>query len=184
MLSKMTYRLDRGFYDKDVVELAKALLGKLLVVAKGGVVRKCRIVEVEAYLHNDPASHSHRGLTKRNKSMFGPPGTLYVFIVHRQHCANVVRGGGEAVLIRAGEPVLNVILPTSGPGKLTRALGIRREEDDGKDLTSQGSDIWLEDDGFELRKEDVVKTPRIGVSKARDWPLRFYIRGNPYVSRK
>jgi len=177
-------RLGREFYDRDTVELAKKLLGKVIVVAKGGVIRKCRIVEVEAYLKNDPAAHSYKGMTKRNKSMFGPPGTLYVFVVHRQHCANVVRGGGEAVLIRAGEPILNIISPTNGPGKLTRALGIRRETDDGKDLTDPRSDIWIEDDGFELSDHDIVTTTRVGITRAKDWPLRFYIRWSPYVSKK
>ena len=177
-------RLGREFYDRDTVELAKALLGKILVVAKGGVVKKCRIVEVEAYLRNDPASHSYRGMTKRNKSMFGPPGTLYVFVVHRQHCANVVRGNGEAVLLRAGEPILNITSLTNGPGKLTRALGIRREADDGKDLTDPRSDIWIEDDGFKLNENDIIVTTRVGITRAKDWPLRFYIRWSPYVSKK
>ncbi|MEM4413653.1 MAG: DNA-3-methyladenine glycosylase, partial [Candidatus Caldarchaeum sp.] len=80
-------RLDRDFYDRDTVELAKRLLGKVLVV-KNEVVKRVRVVEVEAYVKNDRANHAYKGMTKRNKSMFGPPGTLYVYMVHTHNCMN------------------------------------------------------------------------------------------------
>ncbi|MEM0462122.1 MAG: DNA-3-methyladenine glycosylase, partial [Candidatus Caldarchaeum sp.] len=83
-----TYRLDRGFYDRDTVELAKPLLGKVLCVRRGDIVMSCRIVETEAYVKNDKANHAYKGMTRRNKSMFGPPGTLYVYMVHTHYCMN------------------------------------------------------------------------------------------------
>jgi len=173
-------RLGLKFYDRDTLEVAKDLLGKLLISEKGGERKVVRIVETEAYLRDDPASHSYRGETKRNRSMFKGPGTLYVYTMHRQNCMNVVTKRGEAVLIRAAEPVENVSGNTRGPGRLCRALGINRAEDDGKSLLS--SDVYLLDDGF--RPEDVVQTTRIGISKAKDRPYRFYIKGSGYVSKR
>jgi len=177
----MAVRLSREFYDVDTVELARKLLGKVIAVSRGGVVKRCRIVETEAYLRNDPASHSYKGITKRNKSMFGEPGTLYVYTIHRQFCMNIVRGYGEAVLIRAAEPLNNITEQTKGPGRLCRALGVSIK-DDGKDLTSDESDIWIEDDGYS--GFDVVRAKRVGVSKAKNKLLRFYIKDSKWVSKK
>ncbi len=166
--------LPKEFYDRDTVKVAKDLLGKLFV--KGDKV--VRIVETEAYLRDDPASHSYRGMTKRNRSMFKGPGTLYVYTMHRQNCMNVVTKVGEAVLIRAAEPVKGVEGRTNGPGLLTKALGITREHDG---ISLLGGEIYIADDGY--RPEEIAVSRRIGVTKAKDEPLRFYIRGNRYVSR-
>ncbi len=169
-------RLGRDFYDRDTVELAKHLLGKVLNVYD----KRCRIVEVEAYVKNDRANHAFRGMTRRNKSMFGLPGTLYVYTVHKQHCMNVVRGGGEAVLIRAAEPLSNIVGRLDGPGRLCKTLGIDRSMD-GLDLCTSEK-IWLEDDGYSFEKIGITR--RIGVTKDINRLLRFFIAGNPWVSRK
>lgn len=173
------WRLGREFYDRDTVELAKSLLGKIFVKTGDGVVRRCRIVEVEAYVKNDPANHAYRGMTPRNRSMFGQPGTLYVYMVHNNFCMNVVRGGGEAVLIRAAQPLENIARETRGPGRLCKALGIDRGFD-GLDLCSSDL-IWLEDDGYVVDRVGVSR--RIGVSRGVSKLLRFYIEGSRWVSR-
>jgi DNA-3-methyladenine glycosylase len=172
-------RLGPEFYDRDAVELAKSLLGKIFTRAGDGVVRRCRIVEVEAYVKNDPANHAYRGMTPRNRSMFSKPGTLYVYMVHNNFCMNVVRGGGEAILIRAAQPLENVAGDTRGPGRLCRALGIDRGFD-GLDLCSSDL-VWLEDDGYVVPRIGVSR--RIGVSQGKTRLLRFYIDGNRWVSR-
>ncbi|MEM4269497.1 MAG: DNA-3-methyladenine glycosylase [Candidatus Caldarchaeum sp.] len=172
-------RLDRDFYDRDTVELAKRLLGKVLVV-KNEVVKRVRVVEVEAYVKNDRANHAYKGMTKRNKSMFGPPGTLYVYMVHTHNCMNIVRGGGEAVLVRSAEPLAGVEARTDGPGRLCRALGIDRSYD-GLDLCSSDK-VWIEDDGYVFDK--LATSRRIGVTGSVNRLLRFYVAGSPWVSRK
>jgi len=169
-------RLGRDFYDRETIELAKKLLGKILV--KG--VMRCRIVETEAYVKNDRANHAFRGMTERNKSMFGPPGTLYVYMVHTHYCMNVVRGYGEAVLIRAAEPLSNIVGRLDGPGRLCKTLGIDRSFD-GLDLTASDL-VWIEDDGYSFDR--IAVTRRIGVTRDVHRLLRFFIAGNPYVSRK
>lgn len=173
-------KLGREFYDCDTVVLAKKLLGKVLVVSNQGEVKRCRIVETEAYVRNDRANHAFNGMTKRNKSMFGPPGTLYVYTVHTHHCMNVVRGGGEAVLIRAAEPLENIAGRLDGPGRLCKTLGVDRRFD-GLDLCISDR-IWFEDDGFGV--ERVAVTRRIGVTRDVRRLLRFYVLGSRWVSRK
>lgn len=172
--------LPAEFYNRSTVLIARELLGRIIVSRKHGIIRKCRIVEDEAYLVGDPACHSHRGITKRNASMFKEPGTLYVFTMHRQNCMNVVTMKGEAILLRAAEPMNNIDKPTNGPGKLSLALGVTRAEDDGKSLIS--SDITIEDDGW--KPKDIGCSPRIGLTKAKDRFLRFYVKGNRYVSSR
>ncbi|MEM3031756.1 MAG: DNA-3-methyladenine glycosylase [Nitrososphaerota archaeon] len=173
-------RLGPSFYDRDAVELAKSLLGKVLVRGGDAPSKRCRIVEVEAYVRGDPANHAYRGMTPRNRSMFGKPGTLYVYMVHNNHCMNVVRGGGEAVLIRSAEPLENIDGPTVGPGRLCRTLGVDRGLD-GMDLCTSTS-MWLEDDGYVVG--DIVAARRVGVTRGRRRLLRFYIRGSRWVSRR
>ena len=182
-------KLPRRFYDRETVEVAEDLLGMHLVHVVAGVERVGRIVEVEAYLGpHDLAAHSARGLTPRTRVMFGPPGHMYVYFIYGMHwCANVVtqaEGKASAVLLRALEPVKNVEERTSGPALLCRAMGI-----DGR---LNGHDL-LSDALFIRRprvREDIrlVRRPRIGVDYAgHHWSrrlLRFYIRGNPFVSRK
>ena len=180
-------RLERAFYDRDTVLVARELLGKHLVRVSNGVERVGRIVEVEAYLGpHDLAAHSSRGRTERTRVMFGPPGHAYVYLIYGIHCCmNVVterEGHASAVLLRAIEPVRNVEGPTRGPGRLCRAMGIDRRLD-GHDLT--GDELYVADpaDGGTV---PIVRRPRIGVDYAGRWArrlLRFYIRGNPFVSK-
>ena len=180
-------RLPRAFYDRDTIAVARELLGKLLVHRAGGVTRVGRIVEVEAYLGpHDLAAHSARGLTPRTRVMFGPPGHAYVYLIYGMYyCMNVVtqaEGRASAVLLRALEPVQNVGGRTQGPGLLCRAMGIDKHLN-GHDLTSR--DFYIADDG--AAPASIVKRPRIGVDYAGHWAkrlLRFYLRGNPYVSRR
>jgi DNA-3-methyladenine glycosylase len=174
--------LRRQFYDRDTILVARELLGKLLVHGD----RVGRIVEVEAYLGpHDRAAHSARGRTKRNEVMFGPPGFAYVYLIYGMYfCMNVVTeraGHASAVLLRALEPVRNLTGKTSGPGLLCAAMGIDRRLN-GHDLLS---------DEFYIAKGPatdfrIVKRPRVGVDYAGHWArrhLRFYIAGNPFISR-
>ncbi|MPZ43779.1 MAG: DNA-3-methyladenine glycosylase [Betaproteobacteria bacterium] len=181
-------KLERGFYDRDTIQVAQELLGKLLVRVIDGAERIGRIVEVEAYLGpHDLAAHSARGLTPRTRVMFGPPGHAYVYLIYGvYHCMNVVtqaEGTASAVLLRALEPVRNVCARTQGPGLLCRALEIDKRLN-GHDLLSE--DFFVAADGPAPRFS-IARRPRIGVDYAGLWArrlLRFYIRGNPYVSRK
>ncbi len=180
--------------------MSRDLLGKVLVRREGNTLLAGRIVEVEAYLgQDDPAAHSYRGKTPRNAVMFGPPGFVYVYFIYGNHyCFNVSclpEGEAGAVLFRALEPLSGVEemtrargianlsdlrTLTSGPGRLAKALGITRERDNGKDLTSAASDLWIADDGFPRPR--VLITPRIGITKAAEHPLRYLIAGNKFVS--
>jgi DNA-3-methyladenine glycosylase len=181
-------RLPRSFYDRDTTVVARELLGKQLVHVVAGVERVGRIVETEAYLGpHDLAAHSARGLTERTRVMFGPPGHAYVYLVYGMHwCMNVVtegQGHASAVLLRALEPVRNLEGRSQGPALLCRAMGI-----DGR-LT--GHDLLSGDLHVADPRDDaaitIVKRPRIGVDYAGHWArrlLRFYIRGNPFVSKK
>jgi DNA-3-methyladenine glycosylase len=196
----------RRFYDRDPKSVAPQLLGKILIRRVGRKLLAGRIVEVEAYLgQEDPASHAFRGATDRNRVMFGPPGVAYVYFTYGMHyCVNVTclqEGVAGAVLIRALEPLvgieamamnrdLNLELETehvrvlraltSGPARLCEALDITRTRDDGKDITSAKSDLWIASD--RARVGTIACGPRVGITQAADWPLRFYIVGNPYVS--
>ncbi|MCC7487838.1 MAG: DNA-3-methyladenine glycosylase [Burkholderiales bacterium] len=183
----MARRLAREFYDRDTVLVARELLGKLLVHRDAGVTRVGRIVEVEAYLGpHDLAAHCARGLTPRTRVMFGPPGHAYVYLVYgMHHCMNVVtraEGEASAVLLRALEPVRNVEGRTRGPGLLCRAMNIDRRLN-GHDLVSTA--LHVADDGTPAPRV-IARRPRIGVGYAGRWAkrlLRFYIGGNPFVSR-
>jgi DNA-3-methyladenine glycosylase len=195
--------LPREFYDRDPRRVCRELLGKVLVRREQR--RRflvARIVEVEAYLgEDDPAAHSFAGRTARNAVLFGPPGYAYVYFIYGNHyCLNVsclpdgVAGG---ILFRAVEPLVgieqmalsrNVSIDsardlrrlTSGPGRLAEAFGITRERDNGKDLASARSDLFVADDGYRVR--GVLTTPRIGITKAAGLPLRYLIAGNEFVS--
>jgi DNA-3-methyladenine glycosylase len=188
-------RLPRSFYDRDPLEVAPALLNKVLVHAE----RAGRIVEVEAYRGaDDPASHAFRGPTARNATMFGPPGHLYVYFTYGMHwCANVVcahGGRGGAVLLRALAPLEGVAAMRrarggsrrvtelcSGPAKLCQALGIDRSFD-GADLVVADRGVTILDDGVPPPAEPGVG-PRIGISVATEHPWRFFVPGDPNVSR-
>jgi DNA-3-methyladenine glycosylase len=174
-------RLPRSFYARPTVEVARDLLGK--IIRHGAAA--ARIVETEAYLGtDDAAAHSARGPTPRTRVIFGPPGRAYVYLIYGMHyCLNVVAerdGVAGCVLIRAVEPVAGVLHPSDGPGKLTRALGITMEHC-GADLTRGPLTIHAP---AREEKFDVSTSPRIGITKASDLPLRFFIRGNRSVSRE
>ena len=194
--------LSREFYDRDPRRVCRELLGKVLVRRERRQVLAARIVEVEAYLgEDDPAAHSFAGRTMRNAVLFGPPGYAYVYFIYGNHyCLNVsclpdgVAGG---ILFRALEPLVglkemarsrDVIIDsardlrklTSGPGRLAEAFSITRERDNGKDLTSARSDLFIADDGYGAPK--VFTTARIGITKAAALPLRYLIAGNEFVS--
>ncbi len=180
-------RLPRSFFDRDTQLVARELLGKHLVHVVDGVKRIGRIVETEAYLGpHDLAAHSARGLTPRTKVMFGPPGHAYVYLIYGMYwCMNVVterEGHASAVLLRALEPVAELEGRTQGPGLLCRAMGIDKKLH-GADL--EGRILYLVDPGG-TEPIRIARRPRIGVDYAGHWArrlLRFYIRGNPYVSR-
>lgn len=168
--------------------VAQELLGKLIVHVTGGVERVGRIVETEAYLGpHDRAAHSARGFTPRTAVMFGPPGHAYVYLIYgMHHCLNVVterEGHASAVLIRALEPVSNLSGRASGPGLLCRALAIDRRQN-GHDLLSDDLYIAAPARAGHIA---IVRRPRVGVEYAGSWArrlLRFYVRGNPFVSRR
>ncbi len=190
-------KLPRSFYSRKTITVAKELLGKIIVRRIGKTLLSGIIVETEAYLFDDPASHSFRGMTERNKVMFGEPGHLYVYFTYGMHyCANVVTnkiGIGEAVLIRAVEPVEGIrkmtalrstrrpVPPeqlTNGPAKFAQAFGLSKEHS-GVDLTI--GDIFLAE-GEPIPRAGIVTTTRIGISSAKEELRRFYRKGNPWVS--
>jgi len=190
------------FYDRDPRCVGRELLGKVLVREEKGKLLTARVVEVEAYLGaDDPAAHAAAGRTPRNQVLFGPPGRAYVYFIYGNHyCLNVSclrEGVAGGVLFRALEPLEGISamtqarrvtlgcdrdlrLLTSGPGRLAQAFGVTRARDNDKDLTRADSDLRIEQDGFGAPK--VVVTPRIGIVKAADLPLRYLIAGNPFVS--
>jgi DNA-3-methyladenine glycosylase len=181
-------KLPRAFYDRDTILVARELLGKILVHVVNGIERRGRIVETEAYLGpHDLAAHSARGLTERNRVMFGPPGHAYVYFIYGMYfCMNIVterEGHASAVLLRALEPVKNVADRTCGPGLLCRAMKIDRRLN-GRDLLSD--DFFVAESGS-TENFSIVKRPRVGVDYAKHWAkrhLRFYIKDNPFVSQK
>ena len=187
-------RLDAAALIGDVCAVARRLLGVRLVRVQGQCVRSGIIVETEAYHQSDPASHSHRGPTPRNRVMFDRPGLAYVYYIYgKNYCMNVVcepAGIGAAVLIRALEPELGRDAMarsrgrsdalTSGPGRLCQALEIDRQHD-GTDLLA-ASDLFLAR-GVSFPDAAVVRTPRIGISQATDLNWRFAVADNPHVSR-
>jgi DNA-3-methyladenine glycosylase len=187
-------RLPRSFYSRAATEVAPALLGHVLVRAQpDGTRTAARIVEVEAYGPDDPASHAFRGLTPRNAVMFGPPGHLYVYFTYGMHfCMNAVTGRageGTAVLLRAAEPLEGMegirsrrsrertLDLCSGPGRFAQAFGVSRSEN-GVDLV-EGDDLWVERGP---RSEPIGSGPRVGVRETtRSW--RYWLEGNAFVSR-
>ena len=181
-------KLGRVFYNRDTMIVARELLGKYLVHVSRGIERIGSIVEDEAYLGpHDLAAHSAKGLTPRTKVMFGPPGYAYVYMIYGMYyCMNVVterEGHASAVLLRAIEPVKNVNGRTQGPGLLCKSMEINRRLN-AHDLLSD--DFYIAD---RLNNEQlvIVNRPRVGVAYAKHWQrrlLRFYIKGNPFVSKK
>jgi len=188
-------RLDLDFYARPAVEVARDLLGKTFVRRLGSTILSGRVVETEAYRgESDPGSHAFRGLSPRTQVMFGPPGRLYVYFAYGMHfCANVVteeEGVAGAVLLRALEPLSGLELMErrrgrgkpielcSGPAKLCSAFGISRSDNG---ATLLGREFSIEDDQFEVG--EVLSSTRVGLTNGKSLPLRFYIVGNPYVSK-
>ncbi|MDP9114070.1 MAG: DNA-3-methyladenine glycosylase [Acidobacteriota bacterium] len=174
-------RLPRSFYARPTVEVARDLLGK--VIRHGAA--SARIVETEAYLGiDDAAAHTARGLTARTRVIFGPPGRAYVYLIYGMHyCLNIVaepEGIAGCVLIRAVEPLTGITQLSNGPGKLTRALGITLQHY-GADLTRGPLTIHT---AAAHETFAIATSPRIGINKAVDLPLRFFIPGNRFVSRE
>ncbi|HEX2718092.1 MAG TPA: DNA-3-methyladenine glycosylase [Gemmatimonadaceae bacterium] len=189
--------LPRAFYDRDTAVVSRELLGAVLECTTPDGVASGRIVETEAYMGpHDPACHAVAGVTDRTRHLFGPPGVSYVYLIYGMYwCFNAVtreEGHGSAVLVRAiepldGEPLMQRRRPnvksrhelTNGPGKLCLALGI--------DGLHNGR--WLDEPplrvlaGDPVRDDDVVVTPRIGITRAADWPLRYFVRDDPFVSK-
>jgi DNA-3-methyladenine glycosylase len=196
------HALPRSFFARTPRRVARDLLGKILVRQTADTYLAARIVEVEAYLgKNDPAAHSAAGQTLRNAVLFGPPGYAYVYFIYGNHyCLNVScerEGRAGGVLFRAVEPLAGIDemarargitisgprdLPklTSGPGRMAEAFSITRARDNGCDLTSPASTLWIGEDGF--RPRGIRCTPRIGITKAADHLLRYIVAGNPFVS--
>ena len=187
-----------AFFRRPAEVVAAELLGMVVVSSVGGEVTEGSIVETEAYLgYDDPASHGylHRRHA-RNEALFGPPGSWYVYLSYGMHwCANLVcqrPGLASAVLLRALEPLAGLDIMRgrrggvadrelcSGPGKLTQALGITRGLDGSRML---GSDVLVRRPSS-TEAFSVTATPRIGITKAADWPLRFCLAGSPWTSRK
>jgi len=207
MLARSTL-LKPSFFNRDPRQVARALLGKLLVRKTPRAILAGRIVETEAYLgENDDAAHAVAGKTARNFVLFGPPGFAYVYFVYGNHyCLNVSclpDGTPGCVLFRALEPVAGIEEMAeargielhgpdnlkrlswlrqiaSGPGRLCEAFGITRERDNAKNLTNSRSDLRIVDDKCRVRQ--VVVTPRVGITKSAAHPLRYVIAGNPFVS--
>jgi len=194
--------LPRSFYERDARELGPLLLNKLLVSRDpSGELLSARIVEVEAYRGaEDPGSHAFRGMTKRNATMFGPPGHLYVYFTYGMHwCANVVareRVEASAVLLRAAAPVRGIAVMRarrvaarrdrdllSGPAKLCQAFAITGDHD-GIDLAGAGGTLHIVDDDV-APPEDPLVTTRVGLSPGRgdDFEWRYCVPGDPHVSR-
>lgn len=195
--------LARDFFARKPRQVARELLGKILVrEEEHGPSRRARIVEVEAYLgESDPAAHAAVGKTLRNAVLFGPPGHAYVYFIYGNHyCLNVScerEGLAGCVLFRALEPLTGIEEMarargielrgptdwpklTRGPGRLCQAFGVTRVRDNGCDLTDRASTLWIGQDGYRAR--GIVATPRIGIVKAAEKPLRYLLAGNRFVS--
>lgn len=182
----------------DAVAAAPLLLGWILARQTPKGIIRVKIVETEGYHQNDPASHSFRGMTARTAPMFEASGTIYVYFTYGMHyCLNLVvgqRGVGEAVLIRAAEPIEGLEIMrknrggisdirnlANGPAKLTQALGIKDTSLSGEKLNK--SSIYLEAPQKTVKLKDIIASSRIGIREATEMPWRFYIKNNPYVSK-
>ncbi len=196
--SSPTVPLNRPFYERDTVRVARELLGKMLVRRIGHTVLQGVIVETEAYRgEGDPASHAYRGPTKRNAVMFGPPGHAYVYFTYGMHyCLNVTTeplGNPGAVLIRAAEPTSGIEqmkkrrrtdqmrILANGPAKLTQAFVVDRNLN-GHDLTL-GKKLFISE-GANVERLEIASTCRVGIRVGLEKPWRFFFRGNSFVSKQ
>jgi DNA-3-methyladenine glycosylase len=194
--SRLGAPLSAAFYDRDTEIVSRELLGAVLECTTPEGVTQGRIVETEAYLGpHDEACHAVAGVTARTRDLFGPAGMSYVYFIYGMYwCFNAVtreRGHGSAVLVRAVHPIGGVELMrarrprarrerdlTNGPGKLCQAMGIVGSMS-GQPLDSAPIVIRA---GEPVPDEQVVVSPRIGITRAADWPLRYLVRDDPYVS--
>ena len=177
----MSAPLGRSFYRRPATQVARELLGKTLSFEEASG----RIVETEAYLgEDDGAAHSARGITPRTQVIFGAPGHAYLYLIYGMYdCLNIVcepEGVAGCVLIRALEPVSGLKGLANGPGKLTRAMGINRTHN-GVDVTKGPITIHAPEHAENF---EIATSPRIGITKSADLPLRFFIKGNASVSRR
>lgn len=189
-------KLPKSFFEKSTIEIARGLLGCVLIHETSEGKVSGIIVETEAYLHDDPASHSFNGRTKRNSPMFDHPGVAYIYFTYGMHfCFNVVtnkKGIGEAVLIRAVEPLEGIELMKkrrgisdvknlcSGPAKLVKAFGITKKMN-GESLLKGKLRIELPS---KRRNFEIVSGKRVGISRGVELEHRFWIKGNEFTSRK
>jgi DNA-3-methyladenine glycosylase len=191
--------LPRAFFDRPALEVAPGLLGCIFWSDSAAGRVAVRLVEVEAYMDGaDPASHAFRGQTRRNAVMFGPPGHAYVYFTYGMHfCANLVCGPGteaSAVLLRAGEVIEGADLASRrrpggsrprdlarGPARLCQALGIDRALD-GTDACVPGSALGIGPPPVAVGPAEVSAGPRVGITRARDWPWRFWLTADPNVT--
>jgi DNA-3-methyladenine glycosylase len=198
------HRLTKQFYARDALAVARELIGCLFAHRSRDGLVVVRLVEVEAYRgEQDPGSHGYRGMTARTRTMFGPPGRLYVYFTYGMHwCANVVCGDEgvcEAVLLRAGEPVgglevmrsrrggiANNRLLAAGPARLAQAMGIAKAQNGASLL--RGGAFWCAEDGVtdDYRGREITQTVRVGLGPGRGeaFPWRFVVPGHAYASRR
>ncbi len=196
--------LPRSFFVRPTLTVAKDLLGKIFVRRIGRKILSGKIVETEAYLHSDPACHAFRGMTNRNKVMFNEGGFLYVYFIYGMHyCANIVtykKDVGEAVLIRAVEPIdgIEIMLKkrfphgshlknelqlknlTNGPAKFAQAFDLTQEHSGANLLENK---IFLLEGG-KISGAQIYTTTRIGITEGKEKKWRFYLKNNPWVSKK
>lgn len=189
--------LPRSFYQRDTVLVAQELLGKQIIRKVNNKIVSGIIVETEAYMMDDPASHAYRGKTKSNEALFGQVGHAYIYFIYGSHfCFNIVARSADCqaggVLIRALEPVEGIEAMkhfrqtevernlTNGPGKLAQALHITKTLY-GHDVTHEGPLYVVQ--GVKVAHNDICATKRIGISKAREQAWRFYVCTNPFVSQ-
>lgn len=177
--------LTKSFFKRDTLKVAKDLLGCVLVKKCGDKIYKGIIVETEAYKANDPACHAYKGKTKRSATLFKEPGLSYVYMIYGMYyCINVVTEPFDipgAVLIRALEPLV-AVEKTNGPGKLCKVLKIDKSHNE-IDLCDEASELYILA-GNKIKEGNIVQTTRIGIKQAADYPWRFYIKDNPFVSKK
>ena len=189
--------LPAEFYRRDTFHLVPEILGKVLVRKVRGKALAGRIVEVEAYIGDDPASHAARGMTERNKVMFEDGGVSYVYFTYGMHfCFNIVtekKGFPAALLVRAVEPLCgieemknrrgtdNLRNLTNGPAKLCQAMGIDRELN-GEELT--GGRLFIADDGYVIDVKGIGRSTRIGIRVGTDSKWRFFLKGSEFLSRR
>ncbi len=176
--------VSQDFFERDTLIVAKELLGCTLVRNIEGKIYKGKIVETEAYKQDDPACHAFKGKTKRAATLFKEPGLSYVYMIYGMYyCLNVVTeplGVAGAVLIRALEP-LDDFDNTNGPGKLCKSLNITKLQNE-LDMCLDESEIYIMN-GVDNASFEIVQTTRIGIKQAADYPWRFYIKNNPFVSK-